>query len=544
MATTGIIQFQERLSLYIKSRFPLIYVVTWEEEGVIRAIRSMSENPEFFKQQRDVITWSVTKGLLKKDHVIDANLADPVKVLDYILQYQEDAIFILTDLYAEFARLCNRGTPNQQLIRKTKDLIQNLKESNARKTVIVTGYDKFIPGDLQKEILIEEYPLPDEAELKNIILSLIKDNCGNQNLFFDQNENVLHKLSHAALGLTSFEAENAFALSLVKDGKLDETDIANIIHEKKQVIKQSGILEFIDSKLNLNDIGGLENLKKWLIKRNDSWSEEAARYKLPKPKGLLITGVPGCGKSLTAKSVSSMWNLPLLRLDIGSVFEGIVGSSERNMRQVIRTAESIAPCVLWIDEIEKAFAGIGSSGDSGTGTRIFGTFLTWMQDKTSFVFVIATANNISNLPPEFMRKGRFDEIFFVDLPVEEEREAIFNIHLKKKLNELNSEATFLTEEVKQELVRRTEGFTGSEIEELINSALIDAFSEKRKICLEDFCKAIANTVPLSVTQSEQIKALREWANVRAISATPAHQIESAAPDAQEEMKRGGRFVEL
>lgn len=408
----------------------------------------------------------------------------------------------------------------------------------------MTGYEKFIPNDLQKEILIEEFPLPDEDELKKIIFNLIHDNCDNDRLSIDQSEQTIHKLCHAALGLTSFEAENAFALALVQDGKLDESDLSNIIREKKQIIKQSGILEFIDNKMNINDIGGLNNLKKWLQKHKETWSEKAIAYRLPRPKGLLITGVPGCGKSLTAKSVSSLWNLPLLRLDIGSVFEGIVGSSERNMREVIRTAESISPCILWIDEIEKAFAGVGSSGDSGIGTRLFGTFLTWMQDKTSFVFVIATANNISNLPPEFMRKGRFDEIFFVDLPVIEERKAIFTIHLRKKLNEINSDPFLLSEKLIQNLVSKTEGFTGSEIEELINSALIDAFSEQRKVNEEDFIKAIKNTVPLSVTQAEQIKALRTWANVRAISATSVSPAPAQPEVLPQEDKRGGRFIEL
>ena len=202
----------------------------------------------------------------------------------------------------------------------------------------------------------------------------------------------------------------------------------------------------------MSDVGGLENLKAWLNKRNDSWSDEAEKYNLPNPKGLLITGVPGCGKSLTAKSVSSIWNLPLLRLDIGSLFEGLVGGSERNMRSAINTAEAIAPCVLWIDEIEKAFAGIGSSGDSGTSTRMFGTFLSWMQDKEKFVFVIATANKIESLPPELMRKGRFDEIFFVDLPAEQERREIIRIHLNKRLNEGNSTADLKSDAFIQDLI--------------------------------------------------------------------------------------------
>lgn len=240
----------------------MIYIVTWEEEGTINAIRDMARQTRYFKQERDVFTWSVTQGLTIEDKIIDSHLTDPIKTLDYILQYSGDGIFILTDFYAEFARLCGRNTSDQLLIRKVKNLIVTLKKSNYRKTVVLTGYEKFIPNDLQKEILIEEFPLPDEEELKKIILNLIHDNCGNSRLSIDQSEQTIHKLCRAVLGLTSFEAENAFALALVEDGKLDESDLSNIIREKKQIIKQSGILEFIDNKMNINDIGGLNNLKK------------------------------------------------------------------------------------------------------------------------------------------------------------------------------------------------------------------------------------------------------------------------------------------
>ncbi|MCS4527072.1 AAA family ATPase [Clostridium botulinum] len=220
---------------------------------------------------------------------------------------------------------------------------------------------------------------------------------------------------------------------MVEDGKLNIDDIEVVLEEKCQVIKKTGILEFMKSDLKMEDVGGLENLKRWISKRNKSWLDSAQKYNLPAPKGVLITGVPGCGKSLTAKAISAMWQLPLLRLDMGKIFSGVVGSSEENMRKAIKTAEAVSPSILWIDEIEKGFGGASSSGDSGTSMRIFGTFLTWMQEKIKPVFVVATANNISNLPSELLRKGRFDEIFFVDLPTKNERKDIFRLHLKKDL---------------------------------------------------------------------------------------------------------------
>ena len=236
------------------------------------------------------------------------------------------------------------------------------------------------------------------------------------------------ELVKAAVGLTLQEAENAFARAMVNDGCLNSEDVDIVLKEKSQVIKKSDILEYIDSKVKIEDVGGLENLKKWLSKRDKSWLDSAKKYGLPSPKGVLLTGVPGCGKSLIAKSISSMWHLPLLRFDVSKVFNMYVGNSESNMREAIKMAEAISPCVLWIDEIEKGFSGLGGSGDSGTTSRIFGTFLSWMQEKTKPVFVVATANNIDSLPSEMMRKGRFDEIFFIDLPTFNERKQIFKVH--------------------------------------------------------------------------------------------------------------------
>ena len=289
----------------------------------------------------------------------------------------------------------------------------------------------------------------------------------------------------------------------------------------------------------MNDVGGLENLKKWLIKRNNSWLGKAQKdYNLPAPKGVLITGVPGCGKSLTAKAMSALWQLPLLRLDVGKIFSGLVGSSEENMRKAIQTAEAVAPSILWIDEIEKGFGGNGGERDGGTATRVFGTFLTWMSEKTKPVFVIATANNINALPSEMLRKGRFDEIFFVDLPTKAERKVIFKLHLEKRLKGSISKDFAVTDTLLNKLAEITEGFVGAEIEQVVISALFEAFSENRTLKEEDLYKVIKNTVPLSTTQSEQILAIREWANERAVAATAHDESYNYVPEeTQEQIER-------
>ena len=277
--------------------------------------------------------------------------------------------------------------------------------------------------------------MPTFNEIKQSLDELIAINEQSGRIEIQLDEEEEEKLVKAALGLTLSEAENAFARAMVEDGRLSIKDVEVILQEKEQIIKKTGILEFVNSNLKMEDVGGLENLKRWLRKRNKSWLESAQKFGLPSPKGVLITGVPGCGKSLISKAISEMWQLPLLRLDIGKIFSGLVGSSEENMRKAIQTAEAIAPSILWIDEIEKGFSGLSSTGDSGTTSRIFGHFLTWMQEKEKPVFVIATANNISILPPEMLRKGRFDEIFFVDLPTHRERVEIFKVHLAKRLKD-------------------------------------------------------------------------------------------------------------
>lgn len=541
--------FTKELAALIKARFPIIYVVTWEEKRFVDTVKAMLQDTSLFNKPRSVWEWTVVDGYVRNNRIEKGDVKTPMRALEFADELEEDGVLILKDMYAQLAN------PNceQNIIRKLKDLVWRIKEGNWLKTVIITGHDKFIPDALQKEILIKEFSLPTADEIQKVLLNLVEQNKQNQRLRFDLNSNnAVARLCEAACGLTLNEAENAFALSMVNDGVLNINDISTIAEEKKQIIHRNGLLEFSMPKLKMEDIGGLENLKKWLEKRADSWSEQARKYNIPAPRGVLITGLPGCGKSLTAKTVSTSWNVPLLRLDMGAVFSGLVGSSERNMRTVIQTAESMAPCVLWIDEIEKAFSGVGSSGDSGTATRLFGTFLTWMQEKEKFVFVVATANNIDFLPPELMRKGRFDEIFFVDLPTRAERKIIIDIHLKKRLNHPDVIGNQkLDDSFIDPLVERTEGFTGAEIEQVVISGLFEAFSENRSIAMGDFITAIENTVPLVVTQSEKIRAIREWANVRAVSATSvSHKVpnnqsvnnDPKKPD--EEASRGGRSIEF
>ena len=300
-------------------------------------------------------------------------------------------------------------------------------------------------------------------------------------------------------------------------GRLTEKELDVVLSEKKQLIRRNGILDYVEESTTLESVGGLDELKRWLCQRSNAFSESAREYGLPQPKGMLILGVPGCGKSLIAKTTAQLWGLPLLRLDMGRVYDGsTVGRSEANLRNALKTAESISPAILFIDELDKAFAGGAGSGDSdgGTSSRIFGSFLTWMQEKTSPVFVMATANRIDRLPGEFLRKGRFDEIFFVDLPTPNERSEIFKIHLDQRNRPLDRFDT-------DQLAKVSDGFSGAEIEQALISAMYEAFAQAREFNQLDIIAAIKSTLPLSRTMSEQVAALRDWARQRARPAAAA-----------------------
>ena len=557
--TTNLAKTKEYITNLLKARFPFIYISTWEEGRVTELIQEIASDEEKIKTLRTVYTWTQTQGLeCDYEKVGKEDTRSPKKVLEFIDDCDEAAIFILKDFHVYL------GVPGKavdyEIVRQLRDLALYLKNSGKPKNIIFISPSLILPNELQKDVTIVNLDFPSMEEIKELLEDMIEvnQNTGKIQVYLSENEKL--SLCRAAQGLTIQEAENAFARAMVERGKLTIEELDIISDEKCQVIKKTGILEIVKSDLNLEDVGGLENLKRWIEKRNNSWSDAAKKYNLPSPKGVLITGVPGCGKSLTAKAISAMWKLPLLRLDMGKIFSGIVGSSEENMRRAIQTAEAVAPSILWIDEIEKGLGGATSGGgDSGTSVRVFGTFLTWMQEKTKPVFVVATANNIQALPAEMLRKGRFDEVFFVDISTQREREEIFRLHLEKRLKRSDILGTIqLNPSLYSELASITEGFSGAEIEQAVIAALFEAFAEERVLQKQDFLKVIHNTVPLSVTQSEQIMQIREWADVRAVAATAAEDrneykarnsediqiqhIEGAAENVRK--MRGGRSVDF
>lgn len=533
--------FQRDFSDLVNAGFPYVYISSYEEERVLQQIRRASETDGLIKVKRRIFVWAQSTGFVSDDSMINGT-SDPHKAISYIEKCDENAIFILKDFHVFFGS--ERGTHMDfNLVRMLRDILVHLKVN--RKTVVFLSPRLVIPEDMEKEISILDFPLPSEDEIEEVLNELI---CGLDTQAVHLTSDEKKQLVSAALGLTIQEAENAFCRAIVRNKGLDSKALQIVHEEKNQAVKKTGVLEFVNTDLVLDDIGGLENLKKWLLRRNNAWSEQAKRYHLPAPKGVLITGVPGCGKSLTAKAMSAIWGLPLIKLDMGKIFGGLVGSSEENMRKAIATAEAVAPCVLWVDEIEKGFTGLKSGGDSGTSARVFGTFLTWMQEKTAPVFVIATANDISALPPELLRKGRFDEIFFTDLPTRSERAKIFDLHIRKRTE--NSEIAHniqITPECCYELADLTKGYVGAEIEQIVIAAMYEAFYNGRGLEKEDLIKCIRETVPLSATQKEQILSLREWATERAVLATaPEDREQSANNDNNSDFRerQGGRIVDF
>jgi SpoVK/Ycf46/Vps4 family AAA+-type ATPase len=517
-------------------------VETHEAERVLSAAHDVAQDPEI-RRPRRVATYTVTKGLQDgstagRPMAPDAALAEAAKAT-------EPTIFVFLDIHHFLGAGGRPAEPG--VIRAVLDVAREFRMGRVPHTLIIVAPGLQLPADLEKEVSVLSLPLPEKAEIEAVLNDIVAANAAN--IVVDLSPGERERLLQAAQGLTLGEAENAFARAIASDRRLDSDDIALVLDEKRQTIKKSGLLEFIDPAGSMEDIGGLENLKSWLNKRNESWLPEASEWSIPAPKGVLITGVPGCGKSLTAKCMSTLWGLPLLRMDVGRVFSGLVGSSEQNMRNVLKLAEAVAPSILWIDEIEKGF-GSSSSGDSGTSQRVFGTFLTWMQEKTKPVFVIATANKIDSLPPEFLRKGRFDEIFFVDLPTPKELEEIWRLQLQLRLTE-SSRATgalTLSGGLYSRLAAASNGFSGAEVAEAVVSACFDAYSQRRPVEEGDLFRSIRNTTPLSKTQEEQIRQIREWAGARAVAATSREDSDGLTTAGTSEgtdvtSYRGGRQIE-
>ena len=505
------------LEVLIRARYPIIYVVTWEEQRLVHRVSGIAS-----RLGKHVFEWSVTTGLVPAGASVqsqkhrDTATQDPLIALDNVIEHIEPALYIFKDFH-HFLK------PNNiSVIRRLREVSATMQ--NTYKTIIIVSPTFEMPPELEKDMTVVDFDLPAENDFAALLGRIVEEVKDNLKLNVKMDTKTREQIVHALLGLTLTEAENVLAKTLVEYRCLGEKSLNVIYGEKKQIIRKSGLLEYYDAEGDLASVGGLDALKNWLLKRAAGFTDQARQFGLPAPKGVLLLGVQGCGKSLMAKTISNTWQLPLLRFDVGKVFGSLVGSSEQNVRRAIKVAESVAPAIFWVDEIDKAFRGSrgsGASTDSGTSARVFGTFLTWLSEKNKPVFVVATANDVSALPPELLRKGRFDEIFFVDLPAFAERKAIFEIHLKKrKIDPVLFDVDVLS--------RASAGYSGAEIEEVVISAMFDMFYEKQNMTTERLLESIRQTVPLSKTMSEDIDTLRKWAEGRARSATSPETAEVGA----------------
>ena len=479
-------KFEESLDIYLRARFTLIVIVTPEEERVLELVGNVCE-----RTKRSLLSWDVAEhfqSIISQKGSLP-NARDPISALEQIDKLPDNTVVILKDFHDCWS--------NAQIKRKLRNVSQHLRFST--KSMIITSPSPKLPAELKDEAVVIEFPLPNALELEAVLKQL----TGTPGVEVKLTDLGQEKLVQAALGLTISQARRVFAKAIVRDGVLDDRDIASVTEEKKQIIRENQALEFYAVTETPDDVGGLGVLKQWLRLRERAFSKEARDYGLPAPKGISLIGIPGTGKSLTAKMIGGLWRLPLLRLDIGALFGSLVGESEERTRRALALAETVAPCVVWIDEMEKGLSHQGSF-DSGTSTRVFGTILTWMQEKTSPCFVVATANNISNLPAELLRRGRFDEIFFLDLPTLEERQEIFQVHLRKR-RRLPRDYDIVR------LAQASEGYVGAEIEQAIIDAMYVGFNDdQREFTTEDISEALKRQVPLSISQRETIEALRNW----------------------------------
>ncbi|MBX9657074.1 MAG: AAA family ATPase [Nitrospiraceae bacterium] len=509
------------LRTLIRSCHPLIVIETVEEERVLALLQSVAA-----QERMPLFEWSITKGLTRADDgpTLSKMTATPLALLQHLNGLTVEAVFWLKDL-----------VPHLQDAAVTRQLREvSAVYSRSRATCILTGHPIVLPPDLETMAVRLDLQLPDRTELQSmlqnvlsslgtrttprrprsttiaqsILGSLTETKPANPGLSTQEREAILRALQ----GLTLHQARQVITQCVVEDGTLSADDVQKILKRKVQAIKDGGLLEYYPLEDNRFELGGFTNLKAWLERAKVGFTAEAKALNLTPPRGIMLVGVPGCGKSLAAKAIAREWQLPLLKLDAGRLFDKFVGESEKNFRKAIETAESLSPIVLWIDEIEKAMAAGGGSGDADAGLsrRLFGAFLTWLQEKKQEVFVIATANNLALLPPELLRKGRFDEIFFVDLPDDGERESIWKIHLGLRKQDK-------TQFDLVKIVSASDGFSGSEIEQAVVAALYRALHQKTPLTTDLLIEELTHTVPLSVTRREDIDQLRETAQGRFVN---------------------------
>jgi len=498
-------KFVQELDVLVRARYPLVYLVTSEEQRLEAILADLAET-----HGKALLGWSIAKGFRRLGGSKTASAPDgarePLEALAAIEKLSEPSLVVLKDFHPYLA--------DPGVVRALRELAHALKSTFT--TLVLLSPTLVIPPEIEKEVSVLDVPLPGYRDLLQLLKEIVGVVRQGNRAKVELTKDDADQLIKAAQGLTLSEAENAFAKAIAHDGRLSRDDVPLVLEEKRQVIRKSGLLEYYPTEERLANVGGLDALKTWLGRRGAAFSEAARKFGLPEPKGLLLLGVQGCGKSLTAKAVAAQWGLPLLRLDMGRIFSGLVGSSEENLRRAIQVAESVAPVVLWIDEIEKGLAGMQSSGatDGGVTARVMGTLLTWLQEKTAPVFVVATANRIEQLPPELLRKGRFDEIFFIDLPALPERREILDIHVRKRGRDPAAYDLDL-------LARRAEGFSGAELEQAVISGLYDAFAEGKELAQAHLERAVSDSLPLSTTMREDIDRLRDWARTRTRAASHA-----------------------
>ncbi|MGO9088737.1 MAG: AAA family ATPase [Candidatus Sulfotelmatobacter sp.] len=433
------------------------------------------------------------------------NTREPVQALANMESMTVEAVFILKDFH--------RHMEDPVVVRRLRDVGQ--KFSNNRRTVVITAPEITVPAELATLVEYFDLPLPDPDRLHEIVHETFSRLSKSYTLKLQLDAAGVDAMAANLRGLSEEEAERAVSQALVTRYALCPETITDVLEAKKQLLRHSGMLEFIEASDNMASVGGLENLKHWLGQRRGAWEDSAREFGLEPPRGMIILGVQGCGKSLCARSVAGEWKLPLVKFDTSAVYDKYIGETEKRIRKVFQVAEGLAPCVLWIDELEKVFAGSGpdsASADAGVSSRLLASFLSWMQDRKAAVFVAATCNNVTVLPPELIRKGRFDELFFVDLPNQAERKQIFSIQLAKRKRKA---AEFDLEKA----ATAAKGYSGAEIDAAVQGALYAAYSEKKPLTTQSLVDALGQTVPLSTTRAEEIAALREWARTRAVPAT-------------------------
>nr|UHY41203.1 Ycf46 [Thalassionema frauenfeldii] len=481
-------KFNSELNIFLKARYPVIYINTVEEDRIEYIIRKNVK----INLKRSIYSWDFVDGYTNNPNNQGFGSRNPLQALELVerLNPETPAIFLLKDF--------NRFLNDLTISRKLRNLSRILKLQP--KTIIIIGSELKLPIELQDLITILQFQLPTQEEINKELERLINS------LKITIDSQLFENLTRSCQGLSLERIRRVLSKVIATYKTINEESILILLSEKKQIISQTEILEYYPVNEKFDNLGGLKNLKEWLQKRQTAFSLQATEYGLPTPRGLLLVGVQGTGKSLTAKAIANDWKLPLLKLDVGKLFGGIVGESESRLRQMINISETLSPCILWIDEIDKAFSNSQNNGDSGTSNRILGTFVSWLSEKTKPVFVIATANNIDLLPLEIVRKGRFDELFFLDLPQKEEREEIFKIHLEHFRPNTWKNFDY------QKLAKITDAFSGAEIRQVIIEGMYQAFYENREFNTNDIELAITDLIPLANIESEQMLKLKKWAS--------------------------------